>query len=424
MENSFDLNINNYSINDIEKFFGFQNKKYDITQIDNKAYTVREQLLSSGTVNKRFKRDLIAFLDMAKNLLIMKINNHQSPTTIPKNAQLDPINYPYAPTERYFKEGDIIQRPEKPFAYVKTDEYYSGKLNPLETRIINKCLTIDTRFRDNYYQSNSSDFIIQLPFKLNRVVSAQLASIELPISFYGISEAYGNNFFYITVYYRDENGNPTEATKKIIISDGNYNAKDLLDKINCFFNENEDIFSNLYAFLDISEAGSGTGKVTITTKYECCTSSMISYTIDFTKDENGSPCNTDIKTRLGWNLGFIMPIYKGSLTYNAEALIEPAGIRYVYLSVEDFNNAGNNMFLSVNPKQLDSNILARISLKGSYFSLVMENDFNIITEPRQYYGPVDIQRLRIRLLDDFGRVINMNHSDYSFCMNFKTVYDL
>jgi len=424
MENSFDLNINNYSINDIEKFFGFQNKKYDIAQIDNKAYTIREQLLSSGTVNKRFKRDLIEFLEMAKNLLIMKMNHHKAPTTIPKNAQLDPLNTPYSTKERYFKEGDLIQRPEKSFIYAKPDEFYSGKLNPLETRIISKCLSIDTRFRDNYYQSKSSDFTIQLPFKINRVVSTQLSSIELPISFYGISQNYGNNFFYITAYYRDSNGNPISSTKQIIISDGNYNAKDLLDKLNCFLNENNDIFSNLYVFLDISEAGSGTGKITFTVKYECCLDTLISYKLDFSTDIDGRPSTVDLKTKLGWNLGFIKPVYEGGITYNAEALIEPASIRYIYLSVEDFNNSANNQFLSVYSKQIDSNILARISVKGSYFSLVMENDFNIITEPRQYFGPVDIQRLRIRLLDDFGRVIDMNHSDYSFCLNFKTIYDL
>jgi hypothetical protein len=361
---------------------------------------------------------------MAKNLLIMKLDNYQKPTTIPKNTQLDPVNYPYSTKETYFKEGDIIQRSEKPFAYVKTDDFYSGKLNPLETRVISKSLSIDTRFRDNYYQSKSSDFTIQLPFKINRVVSMQLSSIELPISFYGISESYGNNFFYITAYYREEDGTLKHITKQIIISDGNYNAKDLLDKINCFLNEDENIFSNLYVCLDISESGSGTGKITFAVKYECCLEMLISYKLDFSTDLYGNPSPIDLKTKLGWNLGFIQPIYEGGITYNAEALIEPASIRYLYLSVEDFNNSANNQFLSVYSKQIDSHILARISVKGTYFSLVMENDFNIVTEPRQYFGPVDIQRLKIRLLDDFGRVINMNHSDYSFCLNFKTIYDI
>jgi hypothetical protein len=54
----------------------------------------------------------------------------------------------------------------------------------------------------------------------------------------------------------------------------------------------------------------------------------------------------------------------------------------------------------------------------------MENDYNIVTEPRTYFGPVDIQRLRIRLFDDRGRLLNMNNTNYSFCLDLKMLYDL
>jgi len=73
---------------------------------------------------------------------------------------------------------------------------------------------------------------------------------------------------------------------------------------------------------------------------------------------------------------------------------------------------------------MSPDILARISVKGSYFSLIMESDFNIVTEPRRYFGPVDIQRLRIRLFDDKGRILPMNNSNFSFCLNLKMLYDL
>jgi hypothetical protein len=73
---------------------------------------------------------------------------------------------------------------------------------------------------------------------------------------------------------------------------------------------------------------------------------------------------------------------------------------------------------------MSPDILARISIKGSYFSLIMESDFNIVTEPRRYFGPVDIQRLRIRLFDDKGRILPMNNSNFSFCLNLKMLYDL
>lgn len=423
MEN-LDLNINNYTLTDIETFLGLK-KKYNVEDIESKEYTIREKLLKSGHIDKRFKRDLIEFLTTAKRILLSKLDI-KPPSVLPKNYRLDNFNYPYSNQETsYSKESTIIQRQEKPFQYVKNDEFYSGSLNPLSTRVIHKCLSIDTRFRENYYGTKSTDFILQLPFKITKVVSMQLAALELPISFYGISEHYGNNYFHITVYYMDENGNNSEVTKKITIRDGNYNAKDLLEKINCHLSENFDVFSKIYVFLDISESGSGTGKITFKLKDEKDNQHIYSFTLDFSKDGESEQCVIDdLRTRLGWNLGFIKPIYSENYEYEAESLIEPASIRYVYLSIEDYNNSVNNQFVSSNNKILDPNILARISVKGNYFSLVMENDFNIVTEPRQYFGPVDIQRIRIKLLDDYGRIIDLNNTDYSFCLNFKLMYDL
>ena len=57
-------------------------------------------------------------------------------------------------------------------------------------------------------------------------------------------------------------------------------------------------------------------------------------------------------------------------------------------------------------------------------SLLMENDYNIVSEPRTYFGPIDIQKLRIRLLDEHGRTLDMNNANYSFCLLFKILYDL
>ena len=84
---NLDLDINNYSIKDIEKFFRFSTKtKYNAKDIEQREYEIREQLLSSGHINKRFKRDLIEFLTLAKNWLIhVKCNTtNNQPTTILK----------------------------------------------------------------------------------------------------------------------------------------------------------------------------------------------------------------------------------------------------------------------------------------------------------------------------------------------------
>jgi len=63
-------------------------------------------------------------------------------------------------------------------------------------------------------------------------------------------------------------------------------------------------------------------------------------------------------------------------------------------------------------------------LSSDAFTVLMENNLNLITEPRRYFGPVDLQRLRIRMFDDHGRVLNMQNSNYSFVLTFKMLYDL
>ena len=128
-------------------------------------------------------------------------------------------------------------------------------------------------------------------------------------------------------------------------------------------------------------------------------------------------------TKLGWNLGFTKGIYLGDNFYHAETIIQPA-TKYIYLAIDDFNNNSNSNFMSVLKSIMNNDILARISIKGNRFNLLTNNDFDIVSEPRIYFGPIDLQRLRIRLLDEHGRVLQMENSNYSFCLKIKMLYDL
>lgn len=412
-----DLNINNYTMNDLETFFSL-NGKYTQDDVEAKEYKIREQLLSSGHINKRFKRDLIEFLETAKHWIITVKFPKKNPTSIPKNYKLDESNVPLLEQLPTSRACNIIERQPTQFVHAKTDAYYQGILNPLETRVITQCVNIDTRFRENIYSTKSSDFAFQLPFKLNKVVSMQLASIELPITFYGVSSSYGNNYFWIEIIDTSNN----TYSKLIQIADGNYNAADLINAVNMAIQSTNDIFQNIEVLLDITQTGSGTGKVTLQT----ASSEIEQIILDFQKDMNGIPNNNaELSIKLGWNLGYQRPLYEGSVRYIADTIIEPATVRYLFLAIDDFHNSGNNHFMSAFQKSvLNPNILARISVKGTYFSIVMENDLNIVSEPRQYFGPVDIQRLRIRLFDEYGRIVDMNNANFSFCLNFKLLYDL
>jgi len=434
-----DLDISNYTILDLEKFFKLKPKsKYTAADIEEREYKIREQLLNSGHVNKRFKTELIEFLGKAKEwLTLVKCNTtakQNQPTSIPKNYKLDTLDTPLS-REPPARTEELVNRPERPFIYTNPSEFFPGVLNPLNTRVVTKTLNIDTRFRDSLYTTQCSDFNMNIPNKLNKVVSMQLSCVELPIVFYNISESFGNNYIYIRANYNSFNFTTTGITEEtfIVIPDGNYNANGLINTINNLLSPLDpsgnlvnpfSIFSYIELSLDIDSHNSGTGKVTIKPS-ESHASFFNSITLDFTKNRNGTSDTTILFSKIGWNLGFIKPKYEGAISYVADTVFEMSTIRYIYLAVDDFNNNANNQFISIfNKSILNPNILARISVKGSFFGSVQENNFTIITEPRQYFGPVDIQRLRIQLYDEYGRILNMNNANYSFCLDFKLMYDL
>ncbi len=436
MEN-LDLDIKNYNIYDIEKFFKLKpNSKYTSTDVELNEYKIREQLLNSGHINKRFKRDLIEFLTTAKQWIIsVNCKTDIPPTSIPKNYKLDTIEPKNMIDPSYSRDVDIINRPDTNFTYTNNTQFLPGKMNPINTRTITKCINIDTRFRDNIHSTQCSDFIVQIPTKFNKVVSMELSAIELPISFYGISQHNGNNFLYIAVeYYSDDYPDVIINTDiNIIIPDGNYNSNDLIHTINSILcpkdcngliSDPTNIFSHIYFKANLTPDGSGSGKITVG-PLDINSPKFITISLDFTRGIDSKTDNIDISRKLGWNLGFIKPTYIGDMCYTTESIIDPKINRYIYLSIEDFNKNANSPFISIfNKSILNDDILARISIKGTHFNLLKDNETTIVSEPRLYFGPVDIQRLRVRLIDEFGRVLQMNHSNFSFCLTIKMMYDL
>jgi hypothetical protein len=177
--------------------------------------------------------------------------------------------------------------------------------------------------------------------------------------------------------------------------------------------------------LDLTTNSSGSGKTTVYTTGDYA-DYITNIKLDFTLDASGNDDSTTaLSTKLGWALGFLNGTYDGDTSYSGETLPEPGSVRYIYLVIDDFQNNTNDYFISALGRLslINKNIIARIPIKGSYFSLMMENDLSQYTVAREYFGPVDITRLKIQILDDHGRVLSMNNSNYSICLNFNMLYE-
>ena len=180
---------------------------------------------------------------------------------------------------------------------------------------------------------------------------------------------------------------------------------------------------NLIAFVINLTNGTGSGQTLVG---EITSGTVTSIELNFQADRYGvEDRNTPLPLKFGWFLGFRNGIYVNNLNYVSEGIADITGPKYLFLVVDDYNNSVNNNFYGAfNSSILNKNILARISLQSSTFDVLEQNNLNLITTPREYFGPVNIQTMNIQLLDEYGRVVNLNNMDFSFCLTLTTVYDI
>ena len=79
--------------------------------------------------------------------------------------------------------------------YADSNATPPGWLNPINIKTTDIALSVDSKFRNDYGGTTSSDWSIDLPITLNKVTTMRVASLEMPMSYYGVSMAAGNSTF-------------------------------------------------------------------------------------------------------------------------------------------------------------------------------------------------------------------------------------
>lgn len=306
-----------------------------------------------------------------------------------------------------------------------------GQINPIKVHSVIKAINIDSRFRDNYYITESADYNINLPAKITDCVSLQLSNLVVPLSFYNFSELNGNNTFVITV----TRTGPTTTRYIITVPDGNYRSP---------FDTN----TNLVSIKDIINTVMGNAGINTTTE--------LSYDIDRISGRSvfttptGSPvtefkvefaCGSDgiilvndnLQFRFGWSLGFREGTYSvntAPIIIGSEGVCDPITTKYLFLAVDDYQSSAvfNYFTTGFQSSLLPNNILTRIDIgklsnNQGYFTLGdIQSTTNSINISRSYFGPVTIEKLRITLYDEFGRVLFLNNMDWSVSFSFTSIY--
>ena len=433
MNSNFDLNINNYTIKELESIFELPNN-YNISTIQLQENKLKQNIEKDNNIPFSVKNNTTTFISLVKNTLINNLNTNNNKNNNNSSTILSDISNNLRKIQHLdltlnssqtVEAGNtsIIQKPPTPYVNGYGMEFFPGNINPLDKRILKKIVNIDTRFRENYYTTTSTNFQIDLPGTINQVVFLELAAIEFPASFYTISKVFGNNFFTLEI----EGNDPLVVT----IPDGNYDYLSLQTYVNTYLTNSGLPYSNIQIQADIEN---------VTTSLELVGGSQrmmfgsidgsTSFSINFLTDKYGVEDRASpLPLKLGWLLGFREGYYENALTYVSEGLVNLLGPRYFYLVVDDYNNNVSDGFYSAfNSSILNKNILARISVNGAslYSTNINISQFagNLVVAPRHYFGPVNVSKLKIQLLDEYGRILDLNNMDYSLVLSYLVVYDL
>jgi hypothetical protein len=276
-----------------------------------------------------------------------------------------------------------------------------------------KYINIDTQFADEYgydknTYNNTSSFNFTFPEKICNVKSLKVENIEIPVSFYNISAALGNNYFKIV----KSNG----TFSMCVLSDGNYNISDLKNKI-VYTDGNSQILLNVndnnYSTLN----------------YNTTSNDNNTYTIHFDTDASGNFDKHNFRTKLGWLLGFRTQsiIVNRNITPISDSIINLNTVRYLYLVLDEFSNGFTNSFVSLKGTHImNKKILARIGVENTIYpfgNVIISSKSNgfLLSDLRCYNGLIDIQKINVQLVNEYGININLNGLDFSFLL--KVTYE-
>jgi len=437
--NKFEFDINKYSKEDLEEMLSLINP-YTNQELFNKVQIVQMESLKK---RPEVKEELKEFLSDVKQKL-KKYDN---------------------------------------FLIEHHNESNENKMNPISVNTLNKYLHFDSKFRKNYYSTSASDVTFTLPYVINNAIEMSLHEIDIPDSYYQISELLGNNSFIIvakkgTDDQADVDTSVNYFTFDVSIPDGNWTIDTLVYYLNnTVFTTDWDAainaqhttsmsLDNYYYTRPTLSYGTTTGNQRIVANYSSYSNKIIiginnintsaihiplsggvTY-VELSGIElyfnvnpgtsadisNGTFQNTNsnlsVREKLGFMMGYKSAKYTGSTSYVGESPANLLSSSYFYLVIDDFigNHIESNIINytdSYNSKdiftKISKNNMTPISTTKKTLDTQITNPLYLVS--RKYLGPVTIKKLKLSIIDEFGRIIDLNNLDWSCTLRFTYMYD-
>jgi hypothetical protein len=293
-------------------------------------------------------------------------------------------------------------------------EYTKDKLNPLLKQTTKRIISIDSQFRGPLYPM-STDFTFNLSEPLKDVVGLSLSSVQIPYTWYTVTNSYGANYFYLKGNSDGiDNGN---FDYKIEILAGNYSPDLLITEINKSINIVKGQNPEVYFGSTNLQYNSATNLTTTTieirnifneTNYylEFETNPLIYVNEDTTISDFNRKNNDN---NIGGYFGFNYQQYLPNTIYSSRDL--PAPIYTLSSSPYHIDPSINGLFIKDDgtiPKIITDGDYANESNTEQYYIDNSNNYFNIIL----YQGP-DNYNINSVIIKNIEIKLNLENATYT-----------
>ena len=331
------LNIDDYSIPELMELLEIDELTPELIKQKANAYI--------ESMNEENNTEMVSFFTEVKTKLLDSYDSQRvenwykneyitTPNEVLQNAKI---------TSRKNKVEEfngVLKQERLAINQSKVLPFAQGEINPTLRNQIHKIINIDSTFRTNSVPTlksapflstgigSATHFTSDLSEPLTRVLTLKMYSIQIPYTWYNISEG-RNSYSYKNVVYSLPPGNYTIGTIQTAIS--TLTAPELTLNVSAF---------------------STTGKVSFESN------SITIEEIVFFSTSGG--LSNEINNTLGWTLGFREPCYKISVSNptQAEAIADLNGPKYLLLYLDEFNmNRVNKGMVSIEDTETKLSVL-------------------------------------------------------------------
>ena len=427
----FELNIQKYTLKELEELIDIK-FPYTPTDINEHINILKKRILDDKHLENSKQKEIIDFLHKVHEKLVQNISSKNFSmrqnivTNVDSHFLIDRVN------QKVREKTNNLTAAAQINPHRVTEGDGVNILTKWQEGTITHLYSFDSRFRKNYFNTTSTNFTVDLPVVCKNVVTMELCALEIPATYFSISKKLANNFFHI---YDSAN------LYRIALPDGNYTREEMETLLNSRFTI---AGAAGLAPVPVASIDTLTGRVVIDLKnannsmYFNLKSDVADGTplaVVLADIENLMDTNP-IQMKLGWVLGYRNGLYKSTATppvnvYVGEGIFDGWGDRYFYFVCDDFHsNHVTSIYALHNSSVMSNNILARLtrSAAGSALEFGFTLDNNTLngsdaTRKRYYYGPVDISKLHFRIVDTYGRTVDINNMDISFAIKLEYLYE-